>query len=240
MRNKNLKRLISTVIKLMDIFSCKKHLVLGDSHARIFKDYRFKMHFPFTSFDVCNVEGATVSGLENPNSKTNALKIFREKLKKGKSSKKIIFLIGEVDTGFVIWYRAEKHNSSVDAMLNLALSNYYNLLSEALEFGDLLVISTPLPTIGDDNDWGEVAGLRKEVRASQLERTQLTLLFNRNVESFCLKNKIGYLNLDKESLGPNGVVEKKLINSDKNDHHYKASTYANLIVHRISVIFKNT
>ena len=111
----------------MDLFATRRYLVLGDSHAQVFKNHMFKVCYPFTSFDVCDVGGATVSGLDNPHSKTDTLKIFRKKLKNSKKLNKIIFLIGEVDTGFVIWYRAEKYGASINKQI--VVNNEQELLS---------------------------------------------------------------------------------------------------------------
>jgi len=79
-------------------------LVLGDSHAKVFSNRLFKSSFPTYFFNIVKVAGATVSGLKNPNPKTQALPIFLHGIKNSKAATTII-LIGEVDTGFVIWHR---------------------------------------------------------------------------------------------------------------------------------------
>ena len=216
-------------VLFMDFFSLQKILVLGDSHVKIFIYPLMKLYFPLTKFEVVSVGGATASGLENPNSKTQAYKIFSEKLQSKKKYDKIIIMLGEVDTGFVIWYRAKKYGKAVKEMFNMAVKKYTNFINKAANYGELIVISTPLPTIGDDNNWGEVANLRKEVKVTQIERTKLTIEFNKEIELFCKKNNIVFLNLDNESLGPDGLVKKELLNKNKFDHHYNKSSYAKLI-----------
>ena len=161
------------------------------------------------------------------------MNLFREKLKYKEKYKKIIFLIGEVDTGFVIWYRVTKHKSSVEKMLQTAVDNYTKLLKEASLFNHLLIISAPLPTITDDNDWGEVANLRQEINATQLERTELTIQFNKEIELYCNSEGFDYLNLDKFSLNENKLVKKTLLSTNKGDHHYDVNSYSKLILDKI-------
>lgn len=210
-------------------------LVIGDSHALVFESKEFNNH-PKKHFDVVSVGGATVSGLTNPNSKTNSINIFTNALNKSKSSK-VIFLLGEVDTGFVIWYRAERYSEDVSKMLNSAIDNYKKLIEIALERGfEVICLSTPLPTICDNNNWGEVANLRKSISATQLERTKLTIDFNNKMESVCKELKISYINFDSQSLGREGVVKESLLNKDPLDHHYDYVKYSKMILNNISKV----
>jgi hypothetical protein len=207
-------------------------IVIGDSHASVFKQDIFKSSFPKYFFYIVSIGGATVSGLTNPNSKTQALPIFRSKIESSKA-KVAIVLLGEVDTGFVIWYRAEKYQTSVEPMLKMAVENYQNLLLEISKKASIICISTPLPTIEDDNDWGDIANARKEVKATQLQRTDLTLEFNQLMQTFCEENDLTYISLDRDSLGENGLVDSSLLNENCNDHHYNEKKYADLIIERL-------
>ena len=74
-------------------------LVLGDSHSPIFNHPLFKEKFPNLFFNVLTVIGATASGLENPNSTTQAYPVFREAVRQT-AAKQVIVMLGEVDTGF--------------------------------------------------------------------------------------------------------------------------------------------
>lgn len=107
-------------------------LVLGDSHTPTFNHPLFKEKFPKLFFNVLTVIGATASGLENPNSKTKAYPIFRKAIKQS-TAKQVIVMLGEVDTGFVIWYRAQKYQESVPAMMNKAIASYSRYLVELSE-----------------------------------------------------------------------------------------------------------
>lgn len=226
---KILLRISDCLVMVSDFLVTDRITVIGDSHVYVFKDIRLKLRFPNKKFNICAVGGATVSGLENPNPITQAYKIFINKLNALTEDDVLIIMLGEVDTGFVIWYRAEKYKASVDEMLNLAIENYTNFLLKAKFVRKLIVISTPLPTIRDDADLGEVANLRREVKASQKERTELTLKFNRLIREFCEAEEIIFIDLDIESLGQDNIVDKKLLNKCKSNHHYDPTAYTKLL-----------
>jgi len=204
-------------------------LILGDSHSPIFNHPLFKEKFPNLAFNILTVIGATASGLENPNTTTQAYPVFREAVRQS-AAKQVIVMLGEVDTGFVIWYRAQKYQESVATMMDKAIASYSRFLSELNRNFEVVCISTPLPTIQDGNDWGEIANARREVTASQVERTALTLEFNRIMQKFCLQNDIRYIMLDDLSIGDGGIVKAELLNSDCNNHHYDPDQYSRLLV----------
>ncbi len=195
-----LKKIISSpVVLLVKRLMFDEVLVIGDSHAHVFYSRRFKPYFPHHFFNVVIVGGATVSGLKNPNSTTQALPIFMNSLKNSAAATTIV-LLGEVDTGFVIWYRAEKYKTPVATMLDQAIENYKNLLLEISKKSRVICISTPLPTIPDKNVCGDVANARKDVKATQLQRTDLTIEFNKQMKEFCERNGFTYLSFDMSLL----------------------------------------
>lgn len=144
-------------------------------------------------------------------------------------------MLGEVDTGFVIWHRSEKYQEPVKQMLDVALKNYEKLLIWCSEKAETICISTPLPTIQDGQDWGEVANLRKEIKATQFDRTKLTLEFNHRMQEICCKRGITYISLDEVSLGEDGLVKKDLLSKNPNDHHYDQGHFAKLIQKRLFI-----
>jgi len=230
--------LISVFRKVRSPWARKRILVLGDSHAAVFYHWRFDLSFPDCVLDVCAVGGATVSGLQNPNSKTQAYAIFEKAIQR-RPANAYITLLGEVDTGFVIWYRAQKYKASVDEMLELAVSNYERLIEKLRQRGPVMVISAPLPTIPDVNPCGEVANLRREVKASRQQRTELTLLFNRRVREICEKAGACFVDLDAESLAEDGQVKKALLNRNPCDHHYNFGAYADMLIQKLSPILSS-
>ena len=78
-------------------------LILGDSHAKVFRYPMLRFRLWQKYLNVVSVGAATASGLENPNSKTQAFQQFDRALGTTRA-KKVVVMLGEVDTGFVIWY----------------------------------------------------------------------------------------------------------------------------------------
>jgi hypothetical protein len=75
--------------------------------------------------------------------------------------------------------------------------------------------------------------LRKEVKVSQQERTQLALQFNKKIDFFCGAHNIDYLNLDSDSLDKNGFVKDILYSKNRHDHHYNQNVYAKILIEKI-------
>ena len=91
-------------------------LFFGDSHAMCYIKLGANKIQNDVKFDVCSVGGASAQGVVNPNSKTNALSVYRERIKKYKNNNDndyFAIMLGEVDCGFVIWYRAKKYNQTI-------------------------------------------------------------------------------------------------------------------------------
>ena len=231
------RHILNGIRRIQRNFATHRVLVIGDSHAKIFRDIRFLFGMPRIHFRVAAKGGATASGLATPNSKTQAYQRFRAALNDIPRDL-VLVQLGEVDTGYVIWYRAKKHQTSVEEMFDLAIRTYSNFLLEVAATDRVLVISAPLPTITDGNDWGEVADLRKEVTTTQKQRTELTLSFNSRMQSFCQANGMGYLNLDGDCLGADGIVRQEFMNSNPRDHHYHDGRYVRLLCKRLEPWFE--
>lgn len=212
-------------------------LVLGDSHAFPFEhSKKFKYTFPKYNWEVKVVVGATISGLSNPNSKTQAMPIFESKINEKKRDI-IIILLGEVDCGFVMWLRSEKNKNSIKEIRKETEEKYKDFIKKAsLQCEEVIIISAPLPTIPDKSSSGDVAKARAKVTSSQHERTNLTCEFNSNIEDWTKdKLNISYLNLDTFCLGKNGLLKEKFINNDKLDHHYDKAAYTNLLLTKLKL-----
>ena len=106
----------------------KNILVFGDSHSLVFNYCNWKQS-DFV-FNVVEVPGATAQGSVNPDGNTHALNIFTDKLKSinVKDYAYIIINLGEVDCGFVIWYRQKKYNISVEEQLELSVNNLFQFI----------------------------------------------------------------------------------------------------------------
>lgn len=203
---------------------------LGDSHAAVFANREFKTNFSNHNFFVISIGGATASGLENPNSVTNTFKIFDFFHRYITHDDIAIFQLGEVDTGFVIWWRSQKYQESVDLMLDQAVENYCKWIEKFMCRTQVCVVSCPLPTINENDEAGDIAKLRSAIRVPQVDRTKLALEFNSRIRKFCIQNDVSFISLDDESMNSStGLVKTELLNSDKNDHHYEMTVYARIV-----------
>ena len=195
---------------------------MGDSHTAVFEYINGHVWFPGFFFQSLIIHGATASGLDNPNSKTQTRKKLDNFISANNfRNQALLIQLGEVDCGFVIWYRAEKYNIPVEDSLNTTLFKYQQFLMGLKNKAKrLIVMSAVLPTIQDGRYFGEIANLRREVKANLKERTALTIQFNVSMEQFCLLNNINFLNLDHLLLdNETGTVKKVFLNEDPLDHH---------------------
>jgi len=208
---------------------------IGDSHVQNFEYLSREYLLPKTNMHFCVVQGATNLGLVNPHSQTQAMPIYLDYLKKVVSADRVMFCLGEVDCGFVIWYRADKHGTPVYEQFELSLANYFGLIEEYLKKvppSNVIVCSVPLPTIPDHQlVKGEVANKRLSISATQKERTALTVEYNGRLNDFCRKRGIHYLDLQQETLDTrSGVVSGDFLNDNPLDHHLEPEKLAPLIV----------
>ncbi|HTA27414.1 MAG TPA: hypothetical protein VK809_06485 [Bacteroidia bacterium] len=227
------------------IFNIRKVHCVGDSHIGVFeyiannpKKYKFsKIRFSF-----CKVFGATNMGLANPNSKTEAMPIFKSYIKTFKKKDTAILLLGEVDCGFVIWYRAEKYGLSIDTQMETSLSNYQHLILDICKIlgTNVIICSIPLPTIKDGQTIGDIANKRSSVKASQKERTDLTLKYNTYLRKFCENTNIRYLDFEHETIDPvTGMVADAFLNETVTDHHLSDEKLAGVIYPKLKRMLEN-
>lgn len=209
-------------------------LALGDSHSAVFEHPKIRAAFPDFTWECVRVPGATASGLENPNdSRTQAYPIFRRALAES-AAKRVFVTLGEVDTGFVIWYRSFKYDTDVFHALSRADSAYGVFLDEIAAGGrEVVVLSAALPTLGDGAVLGAVANARRLVNIPRRTRTALTLEFNERLHRRCRARGYGFIDLDRDCLDRHGEIRAALLNSDAADHHYEASAYAEILIPRL-------
>lgn len=211
---------------------------VGDSHlAHIrllsLEPEMWSRHLWFRSI---SVNGATALGIKNPNSKTNAMRIFDYWKRFFRSDSYVLFMFGEVDCGFLIWFLADKRDQSVDNLFLKAFENYVQFINSVSISNDhKIIVSAPLPTIKDGVYLGEIANLRKSISASQKERTNLTLKFNDKLRNWSTKKSIKYVGLDNMVLNvETGVVQEKYLNRNKKNHHYDLPSFIRLLAVQLS------
>jgi hypothetical protein len=203
------------------IFKQRSLHILGDSHADVFRFIGRKYIWLKTDFKFCIIHGATALGLANPRSKTNAMNVFSSYIENIEKGAAVVFCLGEVDCGFVIWYRAQKYNMPIEEQFDLSLKNYQNLILQTAKYTkSILVMSTPLPTIFDGTKWGEVAHARSEIQTPIRERMDLTLRYNAALKDFCSHNEFEYVDLQAYTIDPEtNLINTYYLNNNPLDHH---------------------
>jgi len=217
-----------------------KIAILGGSHARIFHHNSFSKFYPNTEINICSVDGATITGLKNPNSQTQAGEVFTSFIESDISELPIV-LIGEVDIGFLIWYRNQFKGEELNELKDRFVTNYLSFIRQVrAKYGVVIALSIPLPTIQDGEKFGDVANARKNINASQMERTNFTIKVNNELESLlCKLNGVHFFNFDKLCLGVNGLLSLDFVNLDIYDHHYNKNRYAKLIRTELDLVLQN-
>ena len=203
----------------------------GDSHVKVFRRLNWQYpELPFR-FRSVSVMGATAYGIGSVESTTAARQIFDIRLQKLGGDVYRLFLLGEVDCGFLAYFLAEKRGVLPHDVINISLDRYESLLLSVKDVGDkVIVCSVPLPTVDRPELNPDYMAIRRQVKSSIYDRTELTRYFNAKLKDICIKNDIFYLDLDPVSLDANtGLVVEALKGSDQTDHHYDEIVYSKLL-----------
>jgi len=202
---------------------------LGDSHTEVFKSPDMKKMVGVERLRVVTVQGATAFGLSNPNSKTNAITIFKRELRAIPKNQNVVLMLGEVDCGFLVWLQAEKYGTSEIEQMQESLCRYTELLSYIADrnFSSVAVVSVPPPTIEDGCQSGLVASQRKKISATQVQRTQLTCAYNAKLKKIATGFGFGFVDMSDAFIdSETGLVDLKFKNKNPSDHHLEISMVA--------------
>ncbi|WP_345546126.1 hypothetical protein [Microbacterium jejuense] len=204
-------------------------LYLGDSHVRYFaKAAAFDLLHPYVT-DGIEVGGATAVGMRNPNSKTDAIGRFRKWVVDKDRDSVVVVHLGEVDCGYVIWYRADRYDEPVEIQMRESIGAYFEFVDELRQHGFTRIIITgaTLPTITDDDQLGEVVVARSSIAATMAERTALTLEYNRLLAQGAVARGLAFVDIAEDVLDPTtGVVHTKMRNPNPADHHMNVAVAA--------------
>jgi len=200
-----------------------RHLVaLGDSHLEALELAANLNILDVGSSNFSIVPGATVVGLRNPNSLTDAIGTFRSSLKAQPQDSHVLIHLGEVDCGFVIWWRAQKYGESVERQLKESIDAYRQFLIEVMERGfvRLCIAGASLPTIRDEVNMSGVANKRAEISVSIRQRTDLTLRYNRLLHETAKNLGINYFDISDAVLDrSSNLVHDFFRHPNESDHH---------------------
>lgn len=212
-------------------------LFFGDSHTQQYINLEANKIQNEIKFDACCVFGATAQGAVNPNSKTQALATYRKHLetKKANDYDYCAIMLGEVDCGFVIWYRAKKYSKTIQEQIKLAVNNLEEFLKKDVKryFSNnkIVVVGATLPTIKDNTDRSFLNGARSEVDASLQERIDCTFEYNKQLAIMAKKNNYRYFDISNETFDQeNYCVFPQFLHKNPYDHHFDARSVAPIFV----------
>ena len=104
---------------------------IGDSHAQSF-EAAANLQLLNRPARCLAVPGATSIGLRNPESHTHAVTLFKEALLPAHPDAIPVIQLGEVDCGFVIWWRAQRHGDCVDRQMEESVAACAAFLDDLL------------------------------------------------------------------------------------------------------------
>ncbi|QRM18348.1 hypothetical protein GBK02_02515 [Dechloromonas sp. TW-R-39-2] len=209
-------------------------LILGDSHAGVF-EYVFDHDLLTPHLLNCEiVGGATAGGLNNDHSVTAAFAKYQQSLRRFAEYDVVVLMLGEVDCSFALWNRAKQRNESVFEQIPRAMQGIVRLLDWAGEHYPqrrFVLAGTILPTIKDDEIDLQYYELRRSVRATQRERSELVLAFNQAVRQLAGQRGLSYMDISQQTIdAEKGVVRDEFLVHEKLDHHQSQAMTAPLWV----------
>lgn len=199
-----------------------KLLALGDSHLEALKLAADLNLLAVDEVRFCIVPGATAVGMRNPNSITNALTLFRTAASSMQDATHILVHLGEVDCGFVMWWRQQKYGEPIEHQMRESLAAYSDFILElqSMNFPRICITGASPPTIRDGVDFGEVANKRAEISVSLKERTRLTQIYNSELLNIARKNSLSYFDISAAVIDKtSGLISDYFRNPDPLDHH---------------------
>lgn len=222
---------IKELRKKLGFIDTTKITVLGDSHSLVFKHYHEDKYL----FNVGVVHGATARGAINPNTKTNSLAIYKEMLEKEKSDK-IAIMLGEVDCGYLIWYKNKFDGLSVESQLEeslFKLSEFIKLhVKKYYQSEDIILIASPPPTIEDNTDKKFLAGARSSVDTPLEKRMKLTLEYNKRLKAIATREGYKYIDI-MDKVTENFKVKPIYRSNNPHDHHLNSENTIDLWIEQL-------
>lgn len=194
---------------------------IGDSHVQSF-EVAATLGLLNRRARCLPVPGATSIGLRNPESQTHAVVRFKEALLPARPDAIPVIQLGEVDCGFVIWWRTQKHGDCVERQLEESAAAYSTFVDELLAGGypTLVLTGAVLPTIRDGQTWGQVARARHEVTATLRQRTDLTHRYNARLREMAETRGLPFVDITPRITDlDTGLVADAFRSPNPRDHH---------------------
>ena len=216
----------------------KTVLILGDAHARVFKRENWLNLTPDWSWKPVLVENASLVSTSNPDLQKKTKQVFKDAISKY-SAEVVLFCLCEAYTGLFIWKAAETKTLNLRKTLDKMVENYCQLLTLASKSANVIVLSAPLPTIEAHHSGNPESNDRTSLRASLIERTELTSQFNKIIQIWCFGQNITYINLDSLSKGQDNLVSAELRHPNPKHYQYNPPNYLKILKNQLLPVIKN-
>jgi hypothetical protein len=211
----------------------RKILVLGDSHCGGL-EYCFDHGLLAPHWLNCEiVGGATAYGLRNDHSATQAWQKFGRALHRFSDFDVVMILLGECDCSYALWKKAERLGVSPDSLIECSMDGIRRLVlkiqnAPASNVSKIILAGALLPTIDDLAAPNQDNVQRREINASQAERTFLVLAYNEKLQQMAAALNIPYFDLTPQIMNANtGLIDQRFVGRTE-DHHVSFPASAHL------------
>lgn len=200
----------------------RRVLVLGDSHSGIF-EYSFDHGFLAPHWINCEiVGGATAYGLNNDASVTGAWQKYVSALKRHPRFDVVVIVLGECDCSYALWKKAEKLGVTPTDLIEHSMRGIRRLVALASPgrcLHDIVLVGSILPSIEDHMVKTQAIELRREIAATQLERTKLVLDYNRALSQISRELGVCYFDLTDRTIDQQTGLLDRRFEAAPDDHH---------------------
>ena len=215
-------------------------LVLADSHAGVF-EYAFDHDLLVPHLLNCEiVGGATAGGLNNDHSVTAAFAKFQTALRRFATYDVVVIMLGEVDCSFALWHRAQQRGETAFQQIPRAMQGIERLLDWGMQQHaqcHFVLAGGILPTIRDDQIDQQYYELRRSIRATQRERSDLVRAFNQALADLAARRGLPYIDITAQTIDPErGVLRDEFLVQDMVDHHQSQAMTAALWVEELKPV----
>lgn len=202
----------------------RRVLVIGDSHGGVF-EYAFDHGLLAPHWLNCEiVPGATAYGLNNDASQTRGWEKFDRALRRFEHFDTVLVVLGECDCSYALWQIAAARGTAPAELLGRSLDGVRRLVGRIRD-GEVgrgkrvVLVGAPLPTVDDAAAARQENLLRRDIAATQRQRTELVLQFNAGLRALAAALQTGYFELSDALLDPaSGLVDRRFVACPE-DHH---------------------
>ena len=200
----------------------RRILVIGDSHGGVF-EYCFDHDLLAPHLVNCEiVAGATAYGLNNDQSATGAWQKFAAALDRFSCFDVVVIVLGECDCSYALWKKAESLQLPPTELIPRSLQGVKRLLARVEQnqaVRRIVLAGASLPSIEDGMLAMQENLLRREIAATQKERTGLVLEFNRRLAALAAELGVGYFDLTGQTMSlQTGLLDRRYA-AGGDDHH---------------------